>query len=64
MAEPRILAGNAAPALALYDELFGPNLEHTDYVRAVLGRAVAEFRAATGANRVIGFELPELDSVQ
>jgi len=53
----RLDATDALAAIALYDELFGPEGEKTDEVHAVLQDALDKYLLNTRARRVIGFEL-------
>jgi filamentous hemagglutinin family protein len=57
VAAPRLDGERAAEASALFDELFGPDMENAESIRATLGRSVADYRDHTGARRVLGFEL-------
>jgi hypothetical protein len=55
--DSRLDARDVALAIDLYEELFGPEDELTDEVRAVLQAAVDRYLEQTRARRVIGFEL-------
>ncbi len=55
--DSRLDARDAALAIELYEELFGPEDDLTDRVREVLQAAVDRYLEQTRARRVIGFEL-------
>jgi len=57
VAAPRLDAGRTGEADELFSRLFGADMERADQIRTTLGRAVADYREHTGAQRVLGFEL-------
>ena len=55
--DSRLDAKDAESAIALYDELFGPNGERAGAVRDILQGALDQYLETTRARRVVGFEL-------
>jgi filamentous hemagglutinin family protein len=57
VSEARMDAADAEAAIALSEELFGPEGERSDEVRRILQEAIDQYLETTRARRVIGFEL-------
>ena len=57
VSEARIDGTEAAQAVALMNELFGPRGKRAERVRAILQGALNQYRRNTGAQRIVGFEL-------
>jgi filamentous hemagglutinin family protein len=57
VASPRLEEHAAALATDLFDDIFGPAMEHVTTIRETLSAAVDAYREHTGARRVLGFEL-------
>ena len=53
----RLDANDADAAIALYEELFGPNGERSETIRGLLQEALDLYLANTRTRRVVGFEL-------
>ena len=57
VSEARLDGTEAAQAVALMNQLFGPRGKRAERVRAVLQNALNQYRRNTGAQRIVGFEL-------
>ena len=57
VSEARVDGTEAAQAVALMNELFGPRGKRAERVRAILQGALNQYRRNTGAQRIVGFEL-------
>ena len=51
-----MIAADADASLAIYRDTLGRDLEHAERIRAIFQQALDDYRALTGARRVVGFE--------
>ncbi|MFL2935736.1 MAG: hypothetical protein ACJZ7Z_03315 [Myxococcota bacterium] len=57
VSEARLDGEEAAQAVALMNQLFGPRGKRAERVKAILQTALNQYRRNTGAQRIVGFEL-------
>jgi len=57
VSEPRLQTEEAERAIFFYDRVLGPNLENAGKLRGAIQEALEDYKAVTGLDRVVGFEL-------
>jgi len=56
VSEIRLIADAADASVHLFDDTLGVGLEHAPGIRTIFQKALDDYRALTGARRVVGFE--------